>query len=393
MQDFGTFSSFLSPTDLIPIRGMPTFIRDRGIFYTGNPNNEGPIEGGFDVWEAFVEAIVPVVQGGRQRRGPAHRRALCGLRRQRRRLGRQVRRRLAGQRGGSVPGNLVARHARGLAVRAVRHADGRHATSPIRCCRTSPPYIAATTIGGNPQISPEISDTITLGVVFQPQRAEGLSFSMDVYDIEIQDAISQLGGVQIVDRCYLRGVTELCSLIRRSEVGTPYINQIYNLFINVAETHTAGVDFEASYNRSGRLVRGRRANGSACASSRTISTRRARRSSANSNSTVSGETSTLYDYPGGSRTSHSPTARPVHVQPSDSLPQRDGARRDLDRRHRYRGNSVGSRAYTNINFAYDFDWTNNRPRCTSTSATCSTRLRRSFRAASARRRATPATAT
>ena len=62
MQDFGTFTSFLAPTDLIPIRGMPTFIRDRGIFYTGNPNNEGPIEGGFDVWEAFVEAIVPIVQ-------------------------------------------------------------------------------------------------------------------------------------------------------------------------------------------------------------------------------------------------------------------------------------------------------------------------------------------
>ena len=62
MQDFGTFSSFLAPTDQIPIRGMPTFIRDRGIFYTGNPNNEGPIEGEFNVWEVFVEAIVPVVR-------------------------------------------------------------------------------------------------------------------------------------------------------------------------------------------------------------------------------------------------------------------------------------------------------------------------------------------
>src|SRR5262249_45361339 len=61
MQDFGTFSSFLSPTDVIPIRGMPTFIRDRGIFYTGNPNNEGPIEGEFDVWEVFGEAIVPII--------------------------------------------------------------------------------------------------------------------------------------------------------------------------------------------------------------------------------------------------------------------------------------------------------------------------------------------
>ena len=61
LQDFGVFSSFLDPADRIPIRGLPGFVRDRGIFVTGNPNSQGPIQGEFDVWEVFGESIVPIV--------------------------------------------------------------------------------------------------------------------------------------------------------------------------------------------------------------------------------------------------------------------------------------------------------------------------------------------
>src|SRR5690606_4222666 len=134
-----------------------------------------------------------------------------------------------------------------LSERFDTQTGGTNITDPL--LPNEPPYIAATTIGGNPEIRPEISETGTAGIVYQPRWAENFNFSFDVFDIQIDDAIDQLGGVEIVDRCYLRGVTELCSLIRRSDVGTPYINQIYNLFINVAETTTSGVDIEANWQR------------------------------------------------------------------------------------------------------------------------------------------------
>src|SRR5690606_31036270 len=40
LQDFGVFSSFLNPADQILIRGLPGFLRDRGLFVTGNPNSQ-----------------------------------------------------------------------------------------------------------------------------------------------------------------------------------------------------------------------------------------------------------------------------------------------------------------------------------------------------------------
>ncbi len=358
MQDFGTFSSFLEPSDLIPIRGMPTFIRDRGIFYTGNPNNEGPIEGGFDVWEAFAEAIVPVVQtddGGvdlHMAARYADYEGSGGV--------------WAGKFGGDWQINEAVRfrgtwsrdtRAGSLSERFDTQTGGTNITDPL--LPTEPPYIAATTIGGNPQIKPEISDTLTMGVVFQPQRADGLSLSVDVYDIEIQDAISQLGGVQIVDRCYLRGVTELCSLIRRSEVGIPYINQIYNLFINVAETHTAGVDFEASYNRqvdwfggAGERIGVRFfANYLDEASSAFVGELQLDRV---------GETSALYDFPrrlanvaftyGTGPFSFNLQTR-YRSETVRDVTWIEGI--DIE------DNSVGSRSYTNFNFAYDFEWSDN----------------------------------
>src|SRR5690606_33597909 len=58
---FGVFSSFVEPADRIPIRGLPTFVRDRGLFYSGNPNSQGAIRGQYDVWEVFGESIVPIL--------------------------------------------------------------------------------------------------------------------------------------------------------------------------------------------------------------------------------------------------------------------------------------------------------------------------------------------
>jgi outer membrane receptor protein involved in Fe transport len=359
MQDFGTFSSFLNPTDLIPIRGMPTFIRDRGIFYTGNPNNEGPIEGEFDVWEVFGEAIVPVLQGAGNgvdlhlAARYADYEGSGGV--------------WASKVGGDWQINDELRfratwsrdtRAGSLSERFDTQTGGTNITDPL--LPNEPPYVAATTIGGNPNIRPEISDTWTAGVVFQPQWADGLSMSFDLYDISIEDAISQLGGAQIVDRCYLRGVTELCSLIRRSEVGTPFINQIFNLFINVAETHTSGLDFEASYNRQVDWFGG----GAERMSVRLFANYLDEASSAfvgEPSLDRAGETSALYDFPRELANvsfiyGNGPFTFNLQTRYRSKTVRDVTWVEGID----IQDNSVGSRAYTNMNLSYDFDWSENQ---------------------------------
>jgi hypothetical protein len=77
-----------------------------------------------------------------------------------------------------------------------------------------------------------------------------------VYNIEIQDAIAQLGAQEILDRCYIQGAQDICALISRNDTGTPFIRQIFNVFINIAETKTSGVDIETSWRKDMRIFGG-----------------------------------------------------------------------------------------------------------------------------------------
>ena len=66
-------------------------------------------------------------------------------------------------------------------------------------------YIAGLTTGGNPNIKPEIADTTTVGVVYQPDWAESFSLSIDLYDIKIEDTISEFGTPEIRDAATSKG--------------------------------------------------------------------------------------------------------------------------------------------------------------------------------------------
>ena len=254
LQDFGVFSSFLDPADQIPIRGLPGFVRDRGVFVTGNPNSQGPLEGAFDVWEVFGESIIPVLgdaDSGLELHVAARYAEYEGSGGV-----------WAGKLGGDWRINPQVR------LRATISQDTRAGTlserfdtqgaganialgqDPLLPAET---YIAGLTTGGNPNIKPEIANTTTVGVVYQPDWAESFSLSVDLYDIKIEDAISQLGTQEILDRCYLQGAQEICALISRNDTGTPYIRQILNVFINISETKTSGIDIETIWRKDMRI--------------------------------------------------------------------------------------------------------------------------------------------
>ena len=54
--------------------------------------------------------------------------------------------------------------------------------------------------GSNPNLTPETSESTTLGFVWSPGFAEGLNVSLDWWNIELTDTITGLGG-QTILRC------------------------------------------------------------------------------------------------------------------------------------------------------------------------------------------------
>jgi outer membrane receptor protein involved in Fe transport len=82
--------------------------------------------------------------------------------------------------------------------------------------------------------------------VLQPSGfLDGLKLSVDYYDIKVDQAIGNLGGQTVVDRC-VAGATEFCGLISRDPVSND-ITLIRNVLLNVNSIITTGIDIESEY--------------------------------------------------------------------------------------------------------------------------------------------------
>jgi outer membrane receptor protein involved in Fe transport len=106
--------------------------------------------------------------------------------------------------------------------------------------------------GGNPFLDPEEADTTTIGFVWEPTFANGLSISVDWFDIQVDDAIQAGISAQIVlDNCLDTGDPTFCGLINRGFGGTlasgsPGVG-FQQTNINIAELATSGIDFQVIY--------------------------------------------------------------------------------------------------------------------------------------------------
>ena len=103
------------------------------------------------------------------------------------------------------------------------------------------------TAGGNPNLNPEVSETLTVGFVYQPERLEGFSLSADWYRIELEDSIGTLSANEILNACF-DGATDLCALIQR-DPATNEVIRVRRNFLNLDRNNVEGVDIEASYSR------------------------------------------------------------------------------------------------------------------------------------------------
>jgi outer membrane receptor protein involved in Fe transport len=107
----------------------------------------------------------------------------------------------------------------------------------------------SSTLGGNTELTPEEADTFTVGLVWSPVWVDNLSFTVDYWDIQLDNAISTIGEQLILDKCATEGT--YCDLITRygPEAGALYGNSsdIDNRNINVGSVDSSGYDFNAQY--------------------------------------------------------------------------------------------------------------------------------------------------
>ncbi|MDO9368145.1 MAG: TonB-dependent receptor [Sphingopyxis sp.] len=84
---------------------------------------------------------------------------------------------------------------------------------------------------GNPDLSPEVGQSLTLGGVFQPDFLPGFSLSVDYYRIKVRKAIAGLSGQAIIDQCYDDPVTiknPYCAAVFRRASPNPLENLTFD---------------------------------------------------------------------------------------------------------------------------------------------------------------------
>ncbi|HWK55086.1 MAG TPA: TonB-dependent receptor [Hyphomicrobiales bacterium] len=110
---------------------------------------------------------------------------------------------------------------------------------------------------GNPDLDSEQAETWTLGLVLQePLGIEGLTASVDYYNIEITDAIATFSGYEVYQNCFnadgasnptlsMNDPGGFCSLIQRAETGG--VGTVSALYLNTGVIKTSGTDVGANY--------------------------------------------------------------------------------------------------------------------------------------------------
>lgn len=98
---------------------------------------------------------------------------------------------------------------------------------------------------GNPNLTPELGDTLTGGIVLTPHgRLQGLRFSVDYFNITLNNAISTVTAQNVVNQC-AAGNTTYCPFVVRDGSGT--ITEVDTPYLNLAKLKTSGLDIEGQY--------------------------------------------------------------------------------------------------------------------------------------------------
>ena len=115
------------------------------------------------------------------------------------------------------------------------------------------------TVGGNLNLQPETANTYTIGLVWQPDFLPRFSMSLDYYNIKVRDVLGTPLPADIISACYgaitaASASDPACTVIRRNPItggldGDPAITGgLFGLTNNLGTLFTDGVDLLVNYN-------------------------------------------------------------------------------------------------------------------------------------------------
>jgi len=105
--------------------------------------------------------------------------------------------------------------------------------------------------GGNPDLEPETGQSFGTGLMYTPGWAEGLSASIDYFQVELSGYIWQDFPDRVLSICAESGLRDACEAIRRFPDGR--IEQVETVTRNFGGLQTGGVDFVIDWSVAGEF--------------------------------------------------------------------------------------------------------------------------------------------
>lgn len=106
--------------------------------------------------------------------------------------------------------------------------------------------------GGNPNLTQETGDTLTVGMVWQPEAVDGLTIQVDYYNIEIKNAITVIPVQTLLNECHVSNLAASCAaLVGGRNLGgsfgraQPFVASVGT--VNAANVKANGIDANVNY--------------------------------------------------------------------------------------------------------------------------------------------------
>ena len=101
------------------------------------------------------------------------------------------------------------------------------------------------TAGSNPNLTAETATSKTAGIVWSPTFADGLTFNLDWYNVEIEQTIIADSVDNILRDCYIADIASRCEGVTRNPQGV--ITGMFFGLTNAGGLETEGYDFGVDY--------------------------------------------------------------------------------------------------------------------------------------------------
>ncbi len=109
------------------------------------------------------------------------------------------------------------------------------------------PVYGPFTLGGNPNLKPETSDSAQIGFVYSPSYLTGFNATVDWFNYKVRNVISSISPNEVLDNCYQLGIVADCNLFQRNAANNYQVSSLFSGEENQGYLETSGYDVTLSY--------------------------------------------------------------------------------------------------------------------------------------------------